>query len=77
MGIGANLARIRARVGMTQAELSEKLGVHVVTLSNWEREKRGDPGSKDIQRMALVLGCDVGELLNPPKASELTRNAEA
>ncbi|NCB75348.1 MAG: XRE family transcriptional regulator [Clostridia bacterium] len=72
MGVGENIARIRARAGMTQAELSEKIGIHVVTLSNWEREKRGDPGAKDLQRMAQILGCGVEEFLNPPKASELT-----
>jgi DNA-binding transcriptional regulator YiaG len=42
--------RIRKRLGMTQVELAEKLGIHSMTVSKWER------GVEPVQKQtALVL----------------------
>lgn len=41
-----NVAKLRERLGLTQEELAEMLGVHQVTISKWELGKR------NISRMA-------------------------
>ena len=41
MNIGENIAKLRVFKKMTQAQLSEKINIHPVTLSNWERGKKG------------------------------------
>jgi DNA-binding transcriptional regulator YiaG len=33
----AAVRRIRQQLGMTQAEFAERLGVHTMTVSRWER----------------------------------------
>lgn len=65
MNIGENIAKLRVFKKMTQAQLSEKINIHPVTLSNWERGKR-EPAASDIQRLAEALSCEMGDLLNPP-----------
>ena len=37
IGIGANIARLRRKQGLTQTELAEKLYVSNKTVSKWER----------------------------------------
>ena len=74
MSIGANIARFRVAKRMNQAELSEKINIHSVTLSNYENEKR-DIKSKDLQKIADALQCSVSDLLNPPASSESTRTS--
>ena len=34
----AEVKRLRKRLGLSQAGLAEALGVHVMTVSRWERE---------------------------------------
>lgn len=34
---GPEIARIRSELGFTQAQLAQLLGVHVLTVSKWER----------------------------------------
>ena len=58
---------MREAKGMTQAELSEKAGVNLRMVQNYEQ------GFKDINkatvltvlRLAEALGCDVYDILNP------------
>lgn len=71
MSLGANIAALRTAKGLTQVELSEKINVHPVTLSNWERGKR-EPAVSDVFRLATALSCEIGDLLNPPQPSEST-----
>lgn len=33
----------RSRLGLSQSELAERLGVHVRTIGKWERSERGIP----------------------------------
>ena len=45
---GAELRTIRRALDFTQEKLAEKLGVHVVTVANWERGKHPIPYSVAI-----------------------------
>ena len=63
----SSLKFMRESKGMTQAELSEKAGVNLRMVQNYEQ------GFKDINkatvltvlRLAEALECDVYDILNP------------
>lgn len=42
---GADLARHRTRLGLTQTELAARLGVHAMTVSKWERAEHRIPAA--------------------------------
>ena len=62
------LRRLRKAAGLTQAELAIRAGISTRTVQQYE------DGSKDInkaaaitvQRLSLILGCRMGDLLEPP-----------
>ncbi len=67
--LGTNLRSIRARLGLTQVQASERTGVPQNTLSAWERGavfRQLD----DIERAIVALGADPMELLRPPSGPE-------
>lgn len=49
----ATLAKIRAAAGLTQAELAEKLGVHLRTVQKWEGAERSIP--EPIVKLLAIL----------------------
>ncbi len=60
--IGAYIAARRKAVGLTQAELGERLGITAQAVSNWERgETLPDTGL--LQDLALILDTSADELL--------------
>ena len=48
--------QLRRRFGLTQAQLARKLGVHRVTVTNWERGAAGIPGP--VARLLRRLDAD-------------------
>ena len=52
----------RRELGLTQAELAERLGVHAATVAQAEAGKR-EPTISTVQRYADALETTVGELL--------------
>lgn len=76
MAIGSNIATLRAARGFTQAQLSERVNIHPITLSNWERGKR-EPSSSDIERLAQALSCTPGDLFegNPQVSPEAPKES--
>ena len=54
-GLGAKIKAKRLRSGWTQAELAARVGVHVETVSRWEREER-EPSIAHAKELALRLG---------------------
>lgn len=56
-----NLASERVRMGMSQAQLSELLGINPRTLGNWERGSNDIPSSK-ARKMATIFGCTTDYL---------------
>lgn len=66
---GANIARLRKAAGMTQEELAELLGVHIVTLNRWERG-HFEPKGSILTKIAEVLKTTEAELLHGPKEED-------
>ena len=60
---GAAIKSLREGRGMTQAELSDKIGVSSKTVSKWETAK-GLPDITLLQPLAQALGVSVIELMN-------------
>lgn len=62
MTTGERIKATRELVGMTQAELAEKLGVSYQSISQWERDVR-KPKIKTIYRIAEAMNVLPNELL--------------
>lgn len=65
-GIGRHISWARKRLGLTQAQLSELIKVHPVTLSNWERGER-EPVASDIEKLCESLRISKTEFFNGPQ----------
>jgi len=62
MNIGKSLADVRKRIGWTQGELAERIGVETETISRFERGAT-TPSLLTLQRLASVLNTTMAELL--------------
>jgi len=60
--LGRNLAARRKALGLTQAQVAERLEVETETLSRFERGKHV-PSLLTLERLAAVLGATCGDLL--------------
>src|SRR3954462_7351745 len=60
--LGEAISARRRAVGLSQKQLAEKVGVHEVTLSEWERGLRL-PNATKLARVARELGLAVVELI--------------
>ena len=58
-----SIRELRTRANMTQAQLAKKMNVDQSTVSLWETGKTF-PMRKLRKKLAKVLGCTVGELVN-------------
>lgn len=59
------LVYFRKKRGIEQALLAEKLNVHVITVSRWERGI-SEPRASEIAKLCEVLGVSEAELLRGP-----------
>lgn len=75
MTTGERIKAARKAAGITQAELSKKLGISYVGVSQWENNLR-NPKFETIKRIAKALDVDVYELLGDD-ARELYVEGEA
>ena len=57
-----NLRRLREAAGLTQVELSEKVGVHQTSLSAWELGT-AMPSVNNLLRLCAALDTSADELL--------------
>lgn len=62
--IGANLAYLRDKLGLSQQQLADYLGVNRVEVSYFENDQRQVPDSKLI-KLAELSGLTVDELYDP------------
>ncbi len=60
--IGNNIRACRMRLGITQKELAEKMGVTPAAVSLWEKDSR-DPRLPDLVLLASVLKASLNELV--------------
>jgi len=68
MGYLDKLAEIRAKRGLTQAQLAERIDVAQATVQRWEKGKR-EPDFEQLYALAGALGMTAGELLEGDVAS--------
>ena len=55
------LRKLRTSLGLSQGQLAQALGVSQNVLSMWETETVL-PRTRDLPRLARVLGCQIGDL---------------
>jgi DNA-binding transcriptional regulator YiaG len=68
---GKEVKRIRARLGLTQAQLAEKLGVARVTVARWEVGLLGI--RETTARLLKIIAKDKADYGNSAKASRRVR----
>ncbi|MBQ6873476.1 MAG: helix-turn-helix domain-containing protein [Clostridia bacterium] len=60
---GSAIKRLREKIGITQQQLAEQLGVSSKAVSKWETAK-GLPDISLIEPLSLALGVSVAELIS-------------
>jgi transcriptional regulator with XRE-family HTH domain len=70
--VGRRVAELRVRKALTQAELSEAMGVSLKYLQRIEAG-RHDVGLQLTASLATALGVDILELFRKPRAVEVRR----
>ena len=60
---GDRVAAGRENLGLTQEELSKRLGIKLKTLQSWENDM-GEPRANKLQMLSGVLNVSLGWLLN-------------
>ena len=56
-----NIRKLRRAAGITQAHLASVMGITQGGVANWENEV-SLPGTRQLPRLARVLGVPIGEL---------------
>lgn len=59
--LGKRLMLMRARAGLSQAQVGESLGVRRPTVTAWESGD-AEPKALDLQRLADLFGVDINVL---------------
>jgi transcriptional regulator with XRE-family HTH domain len=59
---GRKLRKLREESGLTLADLSERAGIHLQSLSRLERGER-EPQWNTVLALAKALGCELVEFL--------------
>ncbi len=60
-GAGRGLAEARRRMGLSREEAALKLGVHMLSIKNWEQGKN-QPRAQFLPALARLYGLDMAEL---------------
>ncbi|GAB4478720.1 MAG: hypothetical protein OHK0037_40780 [Elainellaceae cyanobacterium] len=60
------IAELRKAAGMTQLQLSQRVGVTETTIANWERGRGGLDWIVKLIRLCDALGCDLKDLIENP-----------
>lgn len=63
MDMGDRIREYRKKLGLTQQELGEKLGLQKAAISKFERGHVQNIKRSTIQRMSEIFGCTPSELL--------------
>lgn len=71
MGVNStvNIKKAREKVGLTQQELANELGVVQSTVAMWETQN-SLPRADKLPALAKVLGCTIDELLKGDEKDE-------
>lgn len=57
------IAELREKAGLTQLELSRRLGVTETTIQNWEKGRAGLEQIERLIKLCEALACDIKDLI--------------
>lgn len=60
--IAKTIKAYRKKLGITQSELAERMGINKATVAMWETDKR-NPTIYTLKKLAKIFGCTTDELL--------------
>lgn len=63
MNIGERIKAARTKAGLTQAQLAERTGVAMITISQYERGIR-QPRMEQLRKIAFALGLYISDLVD-------------
>lgn len=63
------MRRLRRAKNLKQSELAARMGTRQAAVSKWEIGTT-TPNLDSLRRMAMALGCEESELINPPPGAE-------
>lgn len=69
--LGRQVAKRRRELGLSQTEFAEKADISRNYLSLIERGEAQNVSTDMLEKMALVLGMSVADLLNPNQVSDV------
>ncbi|WP_428910841.1 helix-turn-helix domain-containing protein [Niallia sp. Krafla_26] len=69
MTLGEKIKDFRMRVGLSQEQLAEKIGVSRQAITKWESD-RGIPDIKNLQYLAKLFDVSIDSLINSPEDSQ-------
>ncbi len=76
MEFNEKLQQLRAKAGLTQEQMGERLFVSRVTVSKWE-SGRGYPNIESLKLMARVLSVSIDDLLSGDELVAIAENQAA
>ena len=74
--VAANIAAHRKKLNLTQLQLAEKLNYSDKAVSKWERAE-ALPDVYIMQKLALIFGTSVDELIAPPTSQHCEKRPAA
>ncbi len=66
----SKIAELRDRAGLTQLELSQKVGVTENTIANWEKGRSGLDWIEKLIRLCRTLNCSLEDLVEYPPTAQ-------
>lgn len=73
--IGQNISKYRKSIGLTQAELAEKLNVSIQAISKWENDICC-PDIERIGQLAYVLNTSAEAIINGERITTLKQDSD-
>lgn len=62
MSFGVRLRELREKIGLSQAELADRVGIPIGSIQNWE-QARTRPRIETLSKLARALDVTIDELL--------------
>ena len=68
--VGANICKLRKKLGITQTELADRLGISFQAVSNWERGN-SMPDISKLGELSDILGASIDEILDNERMAHI------
>lgn len=63
INLHSKITELRERQGLTQLELSQKIGVTETTIANWENDRSGLECIDRVIKLCKALDCEADQLI--------------